>query len=126
MNDPSINPPEDESGIAGVSTNGLRQPTYLRLIVALAATVVVLVRIHLSAPVFNPIIFAVVLTLLFSPLYSWLKGRGLSTPIALLIMLIFVGAIFVALLSRMPARWRCRRASQTSTSRIQRPQSRRS
>jgi predicted PurR-regulated permease PerM len=97
MNDPSINPPEDESGIAGVSTNGLRQPTYLRLIVALAATVVLLVGIHLSAPVLNPIIFAVVLTLLFSPLYSWLKGRGLSTPIALLIMLIFVGAIFVGL-----------------------------
>jgi predicted PurR-regulated permease PerM len=39
----------------------------------------------------------VVLALLFSPLYSWLRRRGLSTPLALLIMLIFVGAIFAGL-----------------------------
>jgi len=45
--------------------NGLRRPSFLRVIVALAATVVV--GIHLSAPILNPILFAVVLALLFSP-----------------------------------------------------------
>ena len=77
--------------------NGLRRPSFLRVIVALAAVVVVLVGIHLGAPILNPILFAVVLALLFSPLYSWLKRHGLSSPLALLIMLVFVGAIFLGL-----------------------------
>jgi predicted PurR-regulated permease PerM len=70
MNQSSINPPDEGSGIAGASTNGLPRPSFFRVIVALAATVVVLVGIHLSAPILNPILFAVVLALLFSPLYS--------------------------------------------------------
>jgi AI-2 transport protein TqsA len=96
MNQSSINPPDEGSGIAGASTNGLPRPSFFRVIVALAATVV-LVGIHLSAPILNPILFAVVLALLFSPLYSWLRRRGLSTPLALVLMLIFVGAIFAGL-----------------------------
>jgi AI-2 transport protein TqsA len=97
MHESPINPPDDGSGVAGVLTNGLQRPSFFRVIVALAALVVVLVGIRLSAPVLNPILFAVVLTLLFSPLYSWLKRRGLSSALALMIMLILVGAIFAAL-----------------------------
>jgi AI-2 transport protein TqsA len=97
MSHSSINPPDEGNGIDGASTNGLRQPSYLRVIVALAATVVVLGSMHLAAPIINPILFAVVLALLFSPLYSWLRRRGLPTPLALLIMLVFVGAIFAGL-----------------------------
>jgi AI-2 transport protein TqsA len=97
MNQSSINPPDEGSGIAGASTNGLPRPSFFRVIVALAATVVVLVGLRLSAPILNPILFAVVLALLFSPLYSWLRRRGLSTPLALVLMLIFVGAIFAGL-----------------------------
>src|SRR5829696_9124923 len=82
-------------GIMCAMENGLRRPSFLRVIVALAAVVVVLVGIHLGAPILNPILFAVVLALLFSPLYSWLKRHGLSSPLALLIMLVFVGAIFL-------------------------------
>src|SRR3712207_5330373 len=63
----------------------------------LAATVVVLVGIRLGAPILNPIFFAVVLTLLFSPIYSWLKRRGLPSPLALVIMLVVIAANFVAL-----------------------------
>ena len=77
--------------------NGLRRPSFLRVIVALAALVVVLAGLHLGAPIVNPILFAVVLALLFNPLYSWLKRRGLPTPLALLFMLVFVGAIFAGL-----------------------------
>src|SRR5215212_10399859 len=77
--------------------NGLRRPSFLRVIVALAATVVVLVGLRLSAPILNPILFAVVLALLFGPLYSWLRRRGLPAPLALVIMLVFVGAILAGL-----------------------------
>ena len=77
--------------------NGLRRPSLFRVIVALAAAVVVLVGMRLAAPILNPILFAVVLALLFSPLYSWIRRRGLSTPLALVIMLVFVGAIFAGL-----------------------------
>jgi AI-2 transport protein TqsA len=97
MNQSSINPPDEGNGIAGASTNGLRRPSFLRLIVALAATVVVLVGMRLGAPIINPILFAVVLALLFGPLYSWLRRRGLPNPLALVIMLLFVGAIFAGL-----------------------------
>jgi AI-2 transport protein TqsA len=40
---------------------------------------------------------ALVLSLIFSPVYSWLKRRGLPTPLALLIMLLGLGILFVAL-----------------------------
>src|SRR3712207_6147926 len=63
----------------------------------LAATVVVLVGIRLGAPILNPIFFAVVLTLLFSPVYSWLKRRGLPAPLALVIMLVLLAVLFVGL-----------------------------
>jgi AI-2 transport protein TqsA len=77
--------------------NGLRRSSFLRIIVALAAVVVVLVGMRLSAPILNPFLFAVVLALLFGPLYAWLGRRGLPTPLALVIMLLFVGAILAGL-----------------------------
>ena len=77
--------------------NGIRRPSLFRVIVALAAAVVVLVGMRLAAPILNPILFAVVLALLFSPLYSWIRRHGLSTPLALGVMLVFVGAIFAGL-----------------------------
>jgi len=64
----------------------------------LSATVVVLVGIRLGAPILNPIFFAVVLSLLFSPVYSWLKRRGLPAPLALLIMLVLLTVLFVGLI----------------------------
>src|SRR5215212_8176981 len=84
-------------GIMCAMDNGIRHPSFMRVIVALAAVVVVLVGMRLAAPILNPILFAVVLALLFGPLYSWLRRRGLSTPLALLIMLVFVGAILAGL-----------------------------
>src|SRR5215211_2503959 len=78
--------------------NGLRQPSFLRVIVALAATVVVLVGLRLGAPILNPILFSVVLTLLFSPVYSWLLRRGLPAPLALLGMLVLLTVLFLGLI----------------------------
>ena len=90
-------------GIMCAMENGMRRPSFLRIIVALAATVAVLVGMRLAAPILNPILFAVVLALLFGPIYSWLGRRGLPTPLALVIMLVFVGAIFAGLVFTLGA-----------------------
>src|SRR3712207_3571205 len=78
-------------------TTAVRRPSFLRVMLILAATVVVLVGMHLGAPILNPTLFAVVLSLLFNPVYSWLRRRGLPTPLALLIMLVGLTIFFVAL-----------------------------
>ena len=97
MNESTNNPADERAGIGKAVTAALRQPSFLRVMLVLAATVVVLVGIHLSAPILNPILFAVVLSLLFNPVYSWLRRRGLPTPLALLIMLVGLTILFVAL-----------------------------
>ncbi|MDQ3435992.1 MAG: AI-2E family transporter [Actinomycetota bacterium] len=74
-----------------------RQSDFLRVLLVLAATVVVLVGMRLSAPVLNPILFAVVLSLLVSPVYSWLGRRGIPTPLALVIMLVGLTILFLGL-----------------------------
>jgi AI-2 transport protein TqsA len=99
VNESSNNPATDRSGIHEALAITLRQPSFLRVMLFLAATVVVLAGIRLGAPILNPIFFAVVLTLLFSPLYSWLKRRGLPAPLALLIMLVMLTVLFVALVT---------------------------
>jgi len=97
VNESSNNPAGDRSGIAEAITTALRQPSFLRVMLFLAATVVVLVGLRLGAPILNPILFAVVLTLLFSPVYSWLLRRGLPTSLALVLMLVILIILFVSL-----------------------------
>src|ERR687898_2386010 len=97
MSESSNTPPADTSVFAEAITTKLRRASFLRVILLLAATVVVLVGIRLGAPILNPIFFAVVLTLLFSPVYSWLKRRGLPAPLALLIMLVLLTVLFMGL-----------------------------
>src|SRR5215211_3754299 len=84
-------------GISEAVAFTLRQTSFLRVMVVLAATGVVLVIIRLGAPILNPIFFALVLSLLFSPIYSWLKRRGLPSPVVLVIMLLVIGALFMGL-----------------------------
>jgi predicted PurR-regulated permease PerM len=94
----SLNDPMDGrgSGYEAVAS-ALRQTSFLRVVLALAATVVVLAGIRLGAPILNPIFFALVLSLLFSPIYSWLKRSGLPSPLVLVIMLLVIGALFMGL-----------------------------
>ena len=63
MNESSNNPVDARSGIGETITTALRQPSILRVMVGLAATVVVLVGMRLAAPILNPILFALVLSL---------------------------------------------------------------
>jgi AI-2 transport protein TqsA len=72
-------------------------PSFLRVMLFLAATIVVLAGLRLGAPVLTPTLFGLVLSLIFSPIYAWLKRRGLAAPLALLIMLVGLGILFVAL-----------------------------
>jgi AI-2 transport protein TqsA len=52
---------------------------------------------RLAAPILNPILFAVVLSLLFSPIYAWLLHRRIPTPLALVIMLVSLTVLFLGL-----------------------------
>jgi AI-2 transport protein TqsA len=78
-------------------TPARQPPSFGRVLLVLAATIVVLAGMRLGAPVLTPTLFALVLSLLFSPIYSWLKRGGLPTPLALLIMLVGLSILFVAL-----------------------------
>jgi AI-2 transport protein TqsA len=98
MNESSNDPAAERTGIGEAVSTALRQPSFLRVMLMLAATVVVLVGIRLAAPILNPIFFAVVLTLLFYPVYSWLRRRRVPTPLALIIMLVGLTILFVVLI----------------------------
>jgi AI-2 transport protein TqsA len=98
MNESSSNMASDSAGIAETITTTLRQPSFLRVMLVLSTTVVVLVGMRLGAPILNPIFFAIVLTLTFYPVYSWLRRRGLPTPLALVVMLVGLTILFVVLI----------------------------
>jgi AI-2 transport protein TqsA len=97
MNEASGNPVDDKSGIGETITTALRQPSFLRVILLLAALVVVFTGMRLAAPILDPILFAVVLALLFSPIYAWLRRRRVPTPLALVIMLVGLTVLFLAI-----------------------------
>jgi len=97
MNEASNNPVDDRSGIGETITTALRQPSFLRVMLFLATTVVVFVGMRLSAPILDPILFAVILALLFSPIYGWLRRHRIPTPLALIIMLVGLTVLFLGL-----------------------------
>jgi predicted PurR-regulated permease PerM len=97
MKESSNNPADDTSGITEAITTAIRQPSFLRVMLVLAATVVVFVGMRLAAPVLDPILFAVILALLFSPIYAWLRRHRVPTPLALVIMLVGLTLLFVAI-----------------------------
>jgi AI-2 transport protein TqsA len=97
MNEASNNPVDDRSGLGETITTALRQPSFLRVMLFLATTVVVLVGMRLGAPILNPILFAVILALLFSPIYGWLTRHRVPTPLALIIMLVGLTVLFLGL-----------------------------
>src|SRR5215218_2161186 len=97
MSESSNNPVDDRSGIGKTISTALRQPSILRVMLGLAATVVVLVGMRLAAPILNPILFALVLSLLFSPIYAWLRRHRIPTPLALVVMLVGLTVLFVGI-----------------------------
>jgi AI-2 transport protein TqsA len=98
MEGPTNNPVDDRSGLGETLTTALRQPSFLRVMLFLSTTVVVLAGMRVSAPILNPILMAVVLALLFSPIYAWLRRRRIPTPLALVIMLVGLSILFMAII----------------------------
>jgi len=97
MNESLSKPTNDQAGIAAAVSAALRQPSFLRVMLVLAATVVVLVGMRLGASILNPILFAVILALLFYPIFSWLGRRGIPKPLALVFMLVGLTILFLGL-----------------------------
>jgi AI-2 transport protein TqsA len=97
MSEASGKPADGKSGIGETITTALRQPSFLRVMLLLAALVVVFVGMRLAAPILNPIFFSVVLALLFSPIYAWVRRRGVPTPLALVIMLVGLTILFLGI-----------------------------
>jgi AI-2 transport protein TqsA len=97
MSETSGNPVDDNSGIVETIATALRQPSFLRVMLVLAALVVVFTGMRLAAPILDPILFSVVLALLFSPIYAWLRRRGVPTPLALVIMLVGLTVLFLGI-----------------------------
>src|SRR5215207_8153842 len=97
MNEAANEPVNGKSGIGETIATALRQPSILRVMLGLAATVVVFVGMRLAAPILNPILFALVLSLLFSPIYAWLRRRRIPTPLALIIMLVGLTLLFLGI-----------------------------
>ena len=69
-----------------------QRASFARMLFVLAAAVVVLVGVRLSAPVLNPILFAVVFGLLCAPVYGWLLRR---LPAGVALLLTFVGLLII-------------------------------
>ena len=97
MNEPSGKPADYKSSIGETISTELRRPSFLRVMLLLAALVVAFVGMRLAAPILNPILFAVVLALLFSPIYAWLRRRRIPTPLALVIMLVGLTVLFLGI-----------------------------
>lgn len=60
--------------------------TILRPLLTVAAVIVILGAMRIAAPILNPLLLALVITLLCNPIFLWLQRRGLSVWLALLIM----------------------------------------
>jgi predicted PurR-regulated permease PerM len=94
MNESLNDPVDGRTSIGEAVTTALRQPSFLRVMLFLAATVVVLTGMRLGSPILSPILFAVVLSLLFSPIYAWLRRHSIPTPLALVLMLLGLTLLF--------------------------------
>ncbi|RPJ49610.1 MAG: AI-2E family transporter, partial [Methanobacteriota archaeon] len=93
------------------SASSLSEPT--RILITLAATIVVFAGMKAAAPIFGPLAFSVFLTLIFGMLLHWFERKGLSTRSALIctfgiffvIVIIFVVVIvgsFIQMFSELP------------------------
>ncbi len=71
---------------------------FVRALFIVAAVVVMLIGIRLAAPILNPILLALVITLLCNPIFTWLQKRGVPTWLALITIAIGF-LVFAALLT---------------------------
>ncbi len=77
-----------------------RRASFTRLVLLVAAIAIVLGALHFASSLVSPILLSLVLALIFGPVYAWLRGRGLSAPLALVALLVglIVGVGLVVLI----------------------------
>ncbi|MCP4357944.1 MAG: AI-2E family transporter [Chloroflexi bacterium] len=71
--------------------------TFTRLLVGTASLAIIIATMTLAAPYISPVLLALFLAILFTPILHWLRKRGLSTGLALLAMIIGVIVLGLAL-----------------------------
>jgi predicted PurR-regulated permease PerM len=68
-------------------------------IVVAASVVIIVAGLRLASPILAPVLFAITLAILFTPTLRRLEGRGLPTPLALLVMIVglvaFLGSVLL-------------------------------
>lgn len=81
-----------------METSPLRshRPSFIRVLLVLALSSIVLASMHFAAPILNPFLFALVMAIILSPAYAWLR-RKLPDWLALLIVIIGVILLFALL-----------------------------
>lgn len=87
------------------------------MLILLAAVVIILTSMSRAASILNPMLFAIVMSLIVSPIYQVLKRRRVPTPLALLMMVILTIGVFgflVYLTSTAFARFTARTAEYTA------------
>lgn len=77
--------------------NIVRESSPFRLVVSMAAVVIILGGLRASAGFISPILLAIFFAILITPIYNWLMHRGLPTWLAMLLVLVGIVAVGVAL-----------------------------
>ena len=77
----------------------MQRPSILKPLLILAGSVILLAGMHFAASILTPILLAIFIAVLLSPIYGWLKRRMPGGLAVLLTLFVLVGvAIFLALL----------------------------
>jgi AI-2 transport protein TqsA len=77
-------------------TRAPERGSYLYIMGMVAVTMVVLFGMRLAAPILSPVLFSVVLAIIFNPLYVWLRRR-VPAILAILVVLVVLVLLFSTL-----------------------------
>lgn len=72
--------------------------TFTRLLVGTASLAIIITTTSMAAAYIGPVLLALFLAILFTPILQWLRKKGLSTGLSLLVMIIGVIVVSLALL----------------------------
>ena len=76
----------------------MQYPSLFKPLLILASTAILLVAMHLAAPLLVPILLAVFVATLLTPLYRWLKQKRVPGGLALLLTMSFLILVAISLL----------------------------
>jgi AI-2 transport protein TqsA len=93
--------PDTESNIGALQeaqvAERIESAAMTRLLLGVASTVVILAGMHVAADIVAPVLLAWVIAVSMTPLLNWLIGRGLSTRVSQLLVVLAVVVFLVAL-----------------------------